>query len=260
MLKKLILSLLLIFSVSFIITAEPPYMWYSTYSVENYVGNGCSGGNLGTCHEDADGFVYAVQGHAINNPSYQFNRRDTACTADKFTGVTAETNYSDFIFYAGHGDGSGPFLGCGAAYNNLDSWTHLKLGQDGYLKWVQGAACQWFTPTYSGMSIWQRWQPAFQGVHVVMGHRAVTYDHSYSNQMSDTFWDYWRDSGWGISDAWLEAQIYWVYTMAGMPGLSPAAMGADSTYVNETWAAAADVKAPVSSNIMRYRVVGNPAY
>lgn len=253
------LSIIFISVMAFNSYATPSFMWYATHSVENYVGNGCSGSNLGTCHEDADGFSAAVNGHTISNKWYRYNRRDTACTAARWVGTGAETNYVDFLFYAGHGDGSGPFLGCSSTYT-LDSWNDLRFGASGYLKWVQAAACLWFVDSAFGMTKWQRWDAAFTGVHVVMGHKALTYDHSYSNQMSDNFWDLWVDSGWGVTSAWLEAQIRWVYTEAGNPGLLPAGMAPNSTYGTETWAAATDVKAPNGAGILYSRTAGTPQY
>lgn len=160
--------------LSFNLFAIPPYLWYSTHSIENYSGNGnnCNGNwwpNLGTCHEDADGFSYAVSGHNVFNDYYRYNRRDADCTAARWSGSSAENNDADFLFYAGHGWGNGPFLGCNAAYP-ITSWTDIRFGGGIYLKWVQAAACEWFVdetvdPAGSGKNEFARWSDCFNGAY-----------------------------------------------------------------------------------------------
>jgi hypothetical protein len=267
--KKFILAILFLFCVAGLF-AVPPFIWYSTYSVENY---GATGhywgqfyfGNLGTCHEDATGFHNAVAGHHVSGVSYsyRYNRRNTACTAARWTGASAEVNYNDFVFYAGHGWGRGPVFGGNSAYRII-CWDDIRFGQYGYLKWVQAAACEWFVDGSKtagfGLSPFSRWDPCFKGVHVVQGHRAVTYDHEYSNQMSDEFWDRWVDSGNSIYYSWRQAQIHWVYQEGPAPGLQPASMAHNSTYLNETWSAAGNAKAPDGAGILKWASVGNPVY
>ena len=265
---KVIVFFFLLLSVN--LFSVPPYMWYSTYSVENYgaTGHWWDGfyfGNLGTCHEDAHGFHLAVSGHHEPGVHYNFryDREDAACLASLWKGPSAEVNYNDFIFYAGHGWGKGPVFGGNSNYR-ITNWDDIRFGQYGFLKWVQGAACEWFVASsYTagfGRTEFQRWSPCFKGVHAVQGHRAVTYDHSYSNQMSDEFWDRWVDNGDTIYYAWRQAQINWVYNHGPAPGLQPATMAHNSTYLYETWANAGDAKAPDGANILSWATVGTPQY
>ena len=97
-------------------------------------------------------------------------------------------------------------------------------------------------------------------VHTVQGHRAVTYDHAYSNEMSDEFWDRWVDNGESIYWSWREGQINWVYTHAGNPGLQPATAGQSSSYANETWSDATDDQAANGMNWLGWATVGTPQY
>ena len=73
--------------------AAPPYMWYATYSIENYDGNGdCGWRNLIIPHESADGFASALEARGISNTWRRYNRRDDACTAARWSGINAEIN------------------------------------------------------------------------------------------------------------------------------------------------------------------------
>jgi hypothetical protein len=243
----------------------PPYLWFSTQSIENYAGNGsCGWINLGTCHEDADGFVAAVVNHNIPNKWYRYNRRDADCYAFRWTGTYAENNDVDFLFYAGQGWGNGPYLGCNPGYP-ITCWTDIRFGEGGYLKWVQAAACEWFAakavdPARSGLDEFQRWTSCFRGVHAVMGHRALTYDHTHSIEMSDEFFDRWVDGNESLYSAWRKSQVAWVYTYGGAPGLQPAVAAANASYANETWSAAADSKAPNGMGWLGWTTVGTPQY
>jgi hypothetical protein len=246
--------------------AVPPNMWYATYSINNYTANGNGGGmwgNLGTCHADADGFNAAVVAHNPPGRAYHYNRRDAAVTAARWNGANAEININDFIFFAGHGWDIGPYFGSNTGYP-ISSITNIRFGGPGggFLKWVQAAACDWFMPqavANTGLNEFARWNASFQGVHSVMAHRAVTYDHAFSNQMSSAFWTRWKTNGETIYSAWVNAQIDWVYTQAGNVGLEPAVMY-ETGMNNETWASATNAFATVGTKNLTWTTVGNPQY
>ncbi len=118
-LKYIGLSICMIILMSVIAFSTPPRFWYGTYAVEDYEGNGCDDSlNCIYPHEHADGFHQGVQNHAdsINFEYYQRDVEDDSCTADRWAGWYAETNYMDFLFYAGHGTGFGPMFGCDPVY------------------------------------------------------------------------------------------------------------------------------------------------
>jgi hypothetical protein len=250
--------------------STPPYFWYSTYSINDY---GCYGGeyclyqywsSLTNCVADANGFYYAVAAHSayLNNPSYQYDRRNADVTADRWSGPYAEINYNDFGFFAGHGSGFGPvFTGC----TMVDPRYTFSLGSGAYLKWLQAASCEWFChPDYAcGVSEFTRWSSSFNGVHAVMAHRALTYDDQYSYEMSGEFLDRWVVNGESLFNSWKWAQIDWVYYNNGpIPGLQPAEMAHNSAYLSETWANAGDEQAPPASKQMAlsWGTVGYPQY
>lgn len=259
---KCIVGVVLIVHVA---QAVPPYMWYATHSIENYSGNGCDYGlNLQRTHEEADGFNAAIQGRSLPNAWYRYNRRNEECTAERWTGEYAEINMVDFLFFSGHGCGTGPYLGCDPAYE-LTNWTDIRFGGNGYLKWVQGSACSWFIAAVadkceSGKEPFERWANCFAGVHAIMGHRAVTYEYINEVQISAEFWERWVDTGNSVYTAWREAQAHWVYEEAGYPGLQPATAAPSFTYISELWADAGDAPAPSGIGYLGWTTFGTPEY
>ena len=252
-------------SVVFDAEAVPSYMWYATYSINYYYGNGCSYYlNLGGSHAEADGFHNAVTAKGLANSWYRYNRRDDACTAARWTGASAEINGVDFLFYSGHGCGTGPYLGCTPVYT-VTNWSDIRFGGNGFLRWVQGAACEWFVagdadPCGSGLTEYERWNASFAGVHTVQGHRAVTYDYTDGDEMSGEFWNRWVSWNNTIYAAWREAQIHWVYEEGGHPGLQPATAAHDSNYANELWTNATNNPAPSGYGWLGWTTVGTPEY
>jgi hypothetical protein len=249
--------------------AVPPYLWYATYSINNYdcYSNTCRGvyywPNLYTCLLDAAGFDLAVVGHDMpsTNKRYRINCPNEQVTANSWIGDGATTNWNDFVFFAGHGWGFGPIFTEGTV---VDPRTDLRFGSGRYLKWVQAAACEWFVhPNWAcGVSEVNRWTNSFVGVHAVMGHRAYTYDHPWSDEMSDAFFDNWVGDGESLYWSWRTAQIDWVYHGGYNPGLQPATMGHNSNYLYETWANAGDEQASSSTKqlVWGWATIGNPEY
>jgi hypothetical protein len=249
----------------------PPYFWFSTYSIEDYVATGGCWSNLIYCHEDADAFVQCVADYAIQNSKYQYNRRDAEVTAAKWTGTYSEVNQADFVFYSGHGWGKGPFLGCGTGYP-LTNYTDIKFGASAYLKWVAAAACMFYAPdefddANTGMTPLQRWDNSFRGVHSVLGHRASSWDHTCSFEMCDHFFFRWVHNGVSIYWAWRDSQIEYGYHVPKAKGdcfvgtgLSPATGAVNSQYAYESWIDAGDEKAPDGIGWLGYTEVDVPEY
>lgn len=262
--RFLYFNFILIIAIT-IVSATPSYMWYGTCSVEKYLSNGCTGvGEPDTPHEEADGFHTALQNRktVINNVVRKQNRRDATATANAWKNMSAPMNYCDFVFFAGHGHGFGPVLGCWPEYL-IDNQDDMRLGGYGYLKWVQGAACEWFVASqYTDPPVGEfaRWDPAFKGVHVVQGHRADSFDHPYGEDASEDFWNRWYNQNQSIYSAWCNAQIYWIYTVTGRRGLQPAQMAHNSDYFYETFTEAENSLAPDGASIFGWATVGNPQY
>ena len=169
-----------------------------------------------------------------------------------------------FFFYAGHGCGTGPYLGCTPAYQ-VTNWSDIRFGGAGYLKWVQAASCKWFAvdtanTCITGMNEFQRWKNCFEGVHTIQGHRAITFEHFNSDSMSADFWNRWVYQNSTIHNAWRNAQVKWIYEKVGFPGLQPATAAADLIYLNELWQDASNSPAPPGMKILTWATVGIPAY
>ncbi len=254
--------------------AVPPFLWYGTYSVENYIGNGCPcdtiviNGQIGVicphldyAHEEAAAFSNAIVSLGISNSNYCYNRQDDAVTAVRWTGTSAEINYVDFLFYSGHGNGFGPHIGCTSTYT-VTCYDISFHGPDGYLKWVQGSACLWFCypERAGGVDEFTRWSDSFQGVHTVQGHRAGTYELENPQPLFNDFWNDWVTAGESIDEAWKSAQVEFIYANGAHPGLQPATMAATSDYAEETWASAVDDPAPNGAQWLSWRTVGTPEY
>ncbi len=258
-------------SFSQAVYSVPSYFWFSTYSIEDYASNGGCWSNLDHCHEDADGFAQCVQDYAIPNRLYRYNRRDSEVTASRWSGTYAEVNEVDFVFYSGHGWGKGPYLGCATGYP-LTNYTDIKFGASGYLKWVQAAACSFYAPdslddANTGMPPLTRWDNSFRGAHSVLAHRATCFDHWYSYEMSDYFFERWIIDGVSIFWAWRDSQIEYGYRVpkaAGDPnvgtGIAPATGAVNNDYAYETWAEAGDEMAPDGIGWLGYTIVDVPEY
>ncbi len=270
--KKLLMCICLSF-FAFTAFAIPPYMWWSTYSVQTYNGNVCHecGGDwpyvpLKTPNLEAQGFYNAMTNYSsyMNNQSKQYMRTEADVTGARWTGANAEINYNDFIFYAGHGWAFGPvFLNC----VEFDPRSDIRFGGNHYLKWVQAATCEWFVAPEYGCDVSEvdRWSNSFTGVHAVMGHRAITYDTPYPNEESDGFFSRWIVSGQTLYESWVSAQIDWVYHNGDWPvmahGLQPAVMGHHFGYNDELWANAGDAQASGTKTCdLSWRTVGRPEY
>lgn len=254
--------------VAFVVSssvAVPPYFWYATHSIENYYyQNGGCYYDLALAHNEADGFHNAVQGHSILNKWRRYNRRDSECTATRWRGESAEINGVDFLYFSGHGRSRGPLLGCGSTFD-IVNWDDIRFHGGQHLKWVQASACEWFVPAHldpdsTGRTALSRWNPCFNGVHTVQGHRAITYETNYTDEVSDSFFDKWVDQGYGIWVSWRDSQIYWVYQQGSAPGLEPSAVAATTEYGHETWANASDAPATPAILWITASTVGTPQY
>ncbi len=96
----------------------------------------------------------------------------------------------------------------------------------------------------------------------MQGHRAQTYDHDYSDEMSDAFFEYWimeRDPAW---HAWRDAQFDWIYNGGAKSGLIPATMAPDGRYAFEMYLSADGSDAPDGDddNYLIWAEIGDPEY
>ena len=143
-------------------------------------------GGLGGSAKNAQGFVDGLQNAGWN---INFNWGDcNAWETDWHENDDSWVDAADFVFYTGHADGNGWML-MNPGDCRADSLDHPKVGagpqalgdlwgrQD--LEWVVVAACgpledEILSP--GGGDVLARWDGAFDGLHILMGYGAVTFD------------------------------------------------------------------------------------
>ena len=83
---------------------------------------------------------------------------------------------TDAIFYTGHANGNGFTFEDG----NTDSFLHYNDAKWGNkdLEWLTIAACGPLQGSTGGVLWWQRWGPAFDGLHLLMAYENVSYDNT----------------------------------------------------------------------------------
>jgi hypothetical protein len=169
---------------------------------------GLSGGLSGS-QANAQGFVdeWAAAGWHID-----FNWGDTNAWESDWT--SNDDNYvdnADFVFYTGHanmngwvlaktgGDGWLDFSETGAAPGNPgDLWGQSDL------EWAIIAACgplQDDLIAPGGGDVFQRWDGAFDGMHILLGYGAITFDNTDEGRKVSQY----AKSGRTIIDSWFRA-------------------------------------------------------
>ena len=87
----------------------------------------------------------------------------------------------DMVFYTGHANGDGfTFPG-----NNDDGFLHYSEAYWGNrdLEWLVVAACGPLQRTSSGLAWWQRWGPAFGGLHQLLAYANVSWDNTSEGRL-----------------------------------------------------------------------------
>jgi hypothetical protein len=166
---------------------------------------GLSGG-LGGSQANAQGFVdeWSDAGWRINFNWGDANAWESDWNSDDDNWVDA----ADFVFYTGHA--------------NMDGWVLANTGGDGFLhfsesgaspqnpgdlwgqqdlEWTIIAACgplQDEVISTGGGDVFQRWSGAFDGLHILMGYGAITFDNTDEGRKVA---EYAKD-GRTLIDAW----------------------------------------------------------
>lgn len=185
-------------------------------------------GGLGGSAANAGGFVaeYSAAGATTrfnwgNENAWQRDFLDTDITP---TGLDQDyVDNSDFTFYTGHANGDG-FTFCSEQNTGFLSYTDQPKWGDRDLEWLIIAACGPLQFDSGGQAWWQRWGPAFDGLHLYMGYQTVTAD----NELEGTVVATRTLDGWTVRQAWIEAaletqgesEIWAVMGVLGPDGLS----------------------------------------
>jgi hypothetical protein len=114
----------------------------------------------------------------------------------------------DMTFYCGHANGNG-FSFPGANTDTFLNFTDAFWGNRD-LEWLGIAACGPLQDVSSGLQWWQRWGPAFGGLHILLGYETTSSDvtgegFDLANNVLGPFW-------WGspmrVRDAWINMAIW----------------------------------------------------
>lgn len=104
----------------------------------------------------------------------------------------------DAAFYTGHANGSGwTFPG-----NHDDGFLHYSEARYGNhdLEWLVVAACGPLQLGSSPNRWYQRWGPAFRGLHLLCGYQTITADNTAEGRK----WASYMLSGWTVRQAWMK--------------------------------------------------------
>ena len=122
-----------------------------------------------------------------------------------------DSSYADDVdatFYCGHANGDG-FTFPGAQTDDFLHFNDAFWGNRD-LEWLAIAACGPLQEVSSGLQWWQRWGPAFGGLHILLGYETVSSDVTgegwdFANNLLGFFW--WG-SGMKVRDAWALMAIW----------------------------------------------------
>lgn len=96
-------------------------------------------------------------------------------------GVGLDHNYVDNVdelFYCGHGSGGGFTFESSQTDGSVIPADVIRAWGDGDLEWLALLSCQVLKGTHGGQAWWQRWGPAFDGLHLLLGFETNAYDWS----------------------------------------------------------------------------------
>jgi hypothetical protein len=134
-------------------------------------------GGLGGSAGNAGGFVSRFASSGI---STAFNWGDNNAWEIDFKDASLggqDQYYADavdLVFYTGHANGAG-FSFCSSVNDTWLDYTDARWGQT-QIEWLVIAACG---PLQDDGGAWvSRWQPAFQGLHLLMGYADISWDNT----------------------------------------------------------------------------------
>lgn len=159
-------------------------------------------GGLGGSAANAAGFVSRFQASGIGA---QFNWGEYDAWEIDFKDPTfggqdqAMADNVDLVFYTGHAGGDG-FTFCSSSHDGLLHYSEAKWGESN-LEWLAIAACGPLQEDWGGVHWINRWGPAFQGLHLLLGYATISYDNTIEG---NNFADYMlRYDSLPVRQAWI---------------------------------------------------------
>lgn len=258
--------------------AFPVSMDIGAFAIDNYSGNGGGSPNLSfqiasgqnlflTANANIPGYSQAfADGAGTGTPSLALDLRDTQVDKGAITSTSSSygrREYSDFLFYGGHGLIGGFFLGGNAGYGNVAA-ANLNLGA-GYNRWLLANGCSLFNGATAPATVWQ---PAFKGLKALLSFKSVVYDNNLSSNLYNEFWYNWTYREKSLLNAFFDAQTNYGYKhLYPTKGLEPGCLSAEVPaftvdFCRESFRWVAHDYAPAAPNTgsYYYKKIGSPQY
>lgn len=254
----------------------PISMDIGTFAIDNYSANGnglpnlsfqiASGQNFfAAANANMPGYSSALSG-GTSGPSLALDRRDTQ--VDKAAIISTSSSYgnreySDFVFYGGHGLPGGLYLGAAGGYGGVTP-GEFNFGV-GYNRWLLANGCSLFnTPAAPASS----WQTAFKGLKAMLSFRSVVWDNNLSWQLYNEFWLNWTWREKSLLNSFFDAQANYGYAhLYPSGGLEPGCLSAQVPasridYCREAfkWVDKNYTPAIANSGYYYNRIIGSPIY
>jgi hypothetical protein len=278
MVMRFAISLLCFVLPSRFASALPVSMDIATFSIDDYSGNGGGMSNLGFMIAAGQNFYWSasanVPGYSgalsastpgTKNPTFAQDARNTQVTkaAITFTGTgIGQREYSDFLYFGGHGLNGTLFLGAGGIYGEV-SPANMNLGV-GYNRWFLTNSCSLF----NGGAPATVWQPAFKGLKAMLGFKSFVYDNNLSWDLYNNFWSQWTYGEQSLLNSFFNAHLNYGYKhLYPSRGLEPGCLSAQVPegridycreafkYVNHDY-----VAATANTGYYYSKVIGTPQY
>ncbi len=109
---------------------------------------------------------------------------------------------ADAVFYTGHASQNG-WSFPGTHDDGFLNYTEARYGNNVDLEWLTIAACGPLQVGSAGSRWYQRWGPAFHGLHLLCGYQTITYD----NTVEGGKWASYMVNGWTVRQAWMQTGI-----------------------------------------------------
>ncbi len=154
---------------------------------------------------NAGGFASRFASHGAT--TLRFNWGDASAWERDFKDPSQGGNDSvwidnvDVAFYTGHANANG-WTFPGSKDDGFLHYNEARFGNND-LEWLTVAACGPLQPGNSPNRWWQRWGPAFKGLHLLCGYQTVTYD----NTVEGKKWARKMLNGKPVRQAWMETGI-----------------------------------------------------
>ncbi|MCA2219243.1 DUF6345 domain-containing protein [Jidongwangia harbinensis] len=166
-----------------------------------------TGANLATFNNEFSGRGIPVEFSWLNQNAWEQDFKDPSKGGDD----SDWTDHVDMTYWQGHGAPTGfSFSGCSSNDDTFLAHTDARWG-NGDVEWMSLFTCLILEQTSGGKSWWQRWGPAFDGLHQINSFHTVSYHSAvhggiYANYLLRSPFLWWNKP-MPVRSAWAQASI-----------------------------------------------------